>query len=188
MVLLIDNYDSFTYNIMQYCMELNYDIKVIRNDQMKLEQILALNPKKIIISPGPGSPKDTGISLDVIKKLQNSVPILGVCLGHQLIAQYFGANIIRSANIMHGKTSVIIQQNSSIIFNEMPKEFTQTRYHSLIVEPNNLPSDITVTAKTKYDEIMALEIKDKHIYGVQFHPESIMSEYGHKIFNNFLTI
>ena len=189
MILMIDNYDSFTYNIVQYCLELGADLKVIRNDEMSVEDIEKLNPEKIIISPGPATPKEAGISLDVIRYFQDKKPIFGICLGHQAIAEAFGAEIKEAKNMMHGKTSVIEVTAKSKIFEEVPKEFIATRYHSLVVNKKDLPSVIIPTAYSKDDEeIMALEIKNKSIYGVQFHPESIMSEYGHKIINNFLKL
>jgi len=189
MILMIDNYDSFTYNIVQYCLELCAKLKIIRNDELSLEEIIALNPSKIIISPGPATPDDAGICLEVIKHFAGKKPIFGICLGHQAIAQVFGAKIIRAKNMMHGKTSVIKVIQNTKIFDTLPKEFTQTRYHSLIVEQKDLPKDIIVTSKSADDdEIMSLEIKNKQIFGVQFHPESIMSEHGHKIIDNFLKI
>lgn len=189
MILMIDNYDSFTYNIVQYCLELGADLKVIRNDELSLEEIKALNPSKIIISPGPATPNEAGVCLKVIEYFAGKKPIFGICLGHQAIAQVFGANIVRAKNLMHGKTSKIEVLKDTKIFETLPKEFTQTRYHSLVVQKDSLTKDITVTSKSlDDDEIMSLEIKDKNIYGVQFHPESIMSEYGYKIIDNFLKI
>lgn len=189
MILMIDNYDSFTYNIVQYCLELGANLKVIRNDELSLEEIIALNPSKIIISPGPATPDDAGVCLEVIKYYSDKKPIFGICLGHQAIAQVFGAKVVRAKNMMHGKTSLIKVTHDTKIFSTLPKEFIQTRYHSLIVEKNNLPNTIIVTSKSDDDdEIMSLEIKDKQIFGVQFHPESIMSEYGYKIIDNFLKI
>ena len=189
MVLMIDNYDSFTYNIVQYCKELGANLKVIRNDELSLEEIKELNPEKIILSPGPSTPNEAGVTLDVIKEFKDTTPIFGVCLGHQAIAQAFGAEVVRAKNMMHGKTSKIKQLSDTIIFKELPKEFTQTRYHSLVVKKDSVPDVIKVTATSVDDkEIMALEIKGKPIYGVQFHPESIMSEYGHKILDNFLKL
>ena len=189
MILMIDNYDSFTYNIVQYCLELGADLKIIRNDELTLKQIEDLNPQKIIISPGPATPDDAGVCLEVIKYFAGKKPIFGICLGHQAIAQVFGANVLRAKNMMHGKTSLIKVVKDTKIFDGLPKEFTQTRYHSLIVEKENLPEDIIVTSYSEDDnEIMSLEIKDKQIYGVQFHPESIMSEHGHKIIDNFLKL
>jgi anthranilate synthase component 2 len=189
MILMIDNYDSFTYNIVQYCLELGADLKVIRNDELSVEEIAALNPEKIIISPGPATPDDAGVSLDVIKYFQDKIPILGICLGHQSIAQCFGGNVVRAKNMMHGKTSLMQREGECAIFKKMPEIFTATRYHSLIVEQKNLPEVIIPTAYSQDDhEIMALKIKDRPIYGVQFHPESIMSEFGYDILENFLKL
>lgn len=189
MILMIDNYDSFTYNIVQYCLELGADLKVIRNDEMSIEEIEKLNPEKIIISPGPATPNEAGISLSVIEHFDGKIPILGICLGHQAIAQSFGGEIIRAKNMMHGKTSKIKVTEDNQIFKDLPDEFTQTRYHSLTVKKDDLPSIVEVTSVSENDdEIMSLKIKDKDIYGVQFHPESIMSEYGHEMLDNFLKI
>ncbi len=189
MVLMIDNYDSFTYNIVQYCLELGADLKVIRNDEMSIDEIKALKPEKIIISPGPATPDDAGVSLEVIDRFKDQVPILGICLGHQSIAQVFGGNVVRARNMMHGKTSRIERKGECPIFSKMPEMFTATRYHSLIVEQKGLPEAIEPTAYSADDhEIMALQIKGKPIYGVQFHPESIMSEFGYEILDNFLKL
>ncbi len=186
---MIDNYDSFTYNIVQYCRELGADLKIIRNDEMSVLEIEKLNPQKIIISPGPASPDEAGVTLEVIKYFQDKLPILGICLGHQSIAQVFGAEIIRAKNMMHGKTSVMKQTATCKIFQDLPQEFIATRYHSLIVDKNTLPNTIEPTVYSKDDdEIMALKVKDKDIYGIQFHPESIMSEHGHEMIGNFLKI
>ena len=187
MVLMIDNYDSFTYNIVQYCLELGANLKIIRNDELSLEEIELLSPEKIIISPGPATPNEAGVSLEVIRYFAGKIPILGICLGHQAIAQAFGGNVIRAKRMMHGKTSIINQNAKSALFENLPKSFTATRYHSLIVEQEHLPECIIPTAYSNDDnEIMALQIKDQPIYGVQFHPESIFSEHGHTILNNFL--
>ena len=189
MILMIDNYDSFTYNIVQYCLELGADLKVIRNDELSVEEIEALHPEKIIISPGPATPNEAGVCLDVIKYFADKVPILGICLGHQAIGQAFGGDVIKAPNMMHGKTSQIEVVNPSCIFEGLPKEFTQTRYHSLIVDKKTMPDIIEPLAYSKDDnELMALKIKDKNIYGVQFHPESVMSEYGKEILHNFLKL
>jgi anthranilate synthase component 2 len=186
---MIDNYDSFTYNIVQYCLELGANLKVIRNDELSIQEIEALNPEKIILSPGPGTPNEAGVCLDVIQHFANSTPIFGICLGHQSIAQAFGAKVIRAKNMMHGKTSKVKVANTSVLFEGIPSEFTQTRYHSLSVENKNLPESIVPTSfSTDDNEIMSLEIKNKQIYGVQFHPESIMSEYGFEMINNFLKL
>jgi anthranilate synthase component 2 len=189
MILMIDNYDSFTYNIVQYCLELGADLKVIRNDELTLQEIENLNPQKIIISPGPATPNEAGVSLDVIKRFKNEKPIFGICLGHQSIAQAFGGEIIRAKNMMHGKTSQVDIIKHDEIFKNLPQEFRATRYHSLTVNKDNIPDNIEVLAYSKDDnEIMALKIKDLPIYGVQFHPESIMSEFGYEIIDNFLKI
>jgi anthranilate synthase component 2 len=189
MILMIDNYDSFTYNIVQYCLELGANLKVIRNDELSIEEIGKLNPEKIIISPGPATPNEAGISLNAISFFADKLPIFGICLGHQAIAQAFGANIIRAKNMMHGKTSIIKQTEKTKIFENLPKEFTMTRYHSLVVEKDNLPNIVLPTSYSIDDEeIMSLEIKGKDIYGVQFHPESILSEYGYEILDNFLKL
>jgi len=189
MVLMIDNYDSFTYNIVQYCRELGADLKVIRNDELTVDEIIELNPDKIIISPGPATPNEAGVCLEVIKYFAESTPILGICLGHQSIAQVFGAEVIRAPIMMHGKTSKIKVLCEDLIFKNLPKIMTQTRYHSLVVNKDNLPDNIIITSKSlDDDEIMSLRIKDKDVYGVQFHPESVMSEYGHEMLDNFLKI
>lgn len=189
MILMIDNYDSFTYNVVQYCLELGANLKVIRNDELTVEEIKALNPDKIIISPGPATPNEAGVTLDVIREFANTTPIFGICLGHQSIAQAFGAEVIRAKNMMHGKTSQVEVSQDTIVFDGLPKEFRATRYHSLTVNKENIPDNIIVTSYSQDDhEIMSLEIKDKPIYGVQFHPESIMSEYGHEMLGNFLKL
>ncbi len=189
MVLMIDNYDSFTYNIVQYCLELGADLKVIRNDELNIEEIEALNPEKIIISPGPATPNEAGVSLEVIKHFGGKIPILGICLGHQAIGQAFGGKVVRAKRMMHGKTSTTKQLHNSCLFDGLPETFTTTRYHSLTVEQESLPAVVIPTAYSTDDhEIMALQIKDKQIYGVQFHPESILSEHGHAILNNFLKL
>jgi anthranilate synthase component 2 len=187
MILMIDNYDSFTYNIVQYCLELGANLKVIRNDEMSVEEIKKLNPEKIIISPGPSTPKEAGVSIEVIKKINK--PILGVCLGHQSIAYAFGAEIIRAKNLMHGKTSDIEITIYDDIYKDLPQKFRVTRYHSLVVDEKTLPSFIIPTSySTDDNEIMSIRVKDKPIFGVQYHPESIMSEYGKEILNNFLKL
>ena len=189
MVLMIDNYDSFTYNVVQYCRELGADLKIIRNDELNIEEIKALNPEKIILSPGPSTPDEAGVTLEVIKTFADSTPIFGICLGHQSIAQAFGGEVIRAKNMMHGKTSQVEVDCETPIFKDLPSEFRATRYHSLTVNKENLPSNIIATSHSKDDdEIMSLQIKDKPIYGVQFHPESIMSEHGHEMLDNFLKL
>ncbi|EJF06360.1 glutamine amidotransferase of anthranilate synthase or aminodeoxychorismate synthase [Thiovulum sp. ES] len=190
MILMIDNYDSFTYNIVQYCNELGADLKVVRNDEVSVEQIREMNPEKIIISPGPASPNEAGISLDVVDKLGKAeIPILGICLGHQTIAQVFGGEIVEAKNMMHGKTSQIQLFGENEIFNGIPKEFRATRYHSLVVNRDNLSEDIEPLAWSADDkELMAMKVKNLPIYGIQFHPESIMSEFGHEMLDNFLKL
>ena len=189
MVLMIDNYDSFTYNIVQYCLELGADLKVIRNDEMSIDEIRALNPEKIIISPGPATPNEAGVSLEVVKTFHKDTPIFGICLGHQTIAQAFGGTIVRAKNLMHGKTSEMDIHAESPIFKFMPETFIATRYHSLVVDKESLPSHIIPTAYSHDDhEIMALQIDGYPVYGVQFHPESIMSEHGHLMLDNFLKL
>jgi anthranilate synthase component 2 len=186
---MIDNYDSFTYNVVQYCKELGADLMVIRNDEMDIEEIKALHPEKIILSPGPATPDEAGVTLDVIREFADTTPIFGICLGHQSIAQAFGGEVIRAKNMMHGKTSQVEVTRKTPIFDAIPGEFRATRYHSLSVSQKNLPEQIVPTAYSKDDqEIMALQIKDKPVYGVQFHPESIMSEYGHEMLDNFLKL
>ena len=189
MILMIDNYDSFTYNVVQYCLELGANLKVVRNDELTIEEIENLNPSKIIISPGPATPNEAGISLEAIDHFKDEIPILGICLGHQAIAQVFGGKVVEAKNMMHGKTSLIHKTKKTSIFDGLPEDFTMTRYHSLVVEQENLPSDIIPTSYSIDDhEIMSLEIKGRDIYGVQFHPESILSEYGYEILNNFLKL
>ena len=187
MVLMIDNYDSFTYNIVQYCLELGANLKVIRNDELSIKEIKKLNPEKIIISPGPSTPKEAGVSVEVIQKIDK--PLLGVCLGHQSIAYAFGGEVIRAKNLMHGKTSEIKITENDVLFNNLPNSFRVTRYHSLVVNKENLPKNLIPTSYSLDDnEIMSLRVKDKPVFGVQFHPESIMSEYGKEIIDNFLKL
>jgi len=189
MVLMIDNYDSFTYNVVQYCRELGADLKIIRNDEMTIDEIKALNPEKIILSPGPATPDDAGVTLEVIKEFADTTPIFGICLGHQSIAQAFGGEVVRAKNMMHGKTSQVKVDCETPIFKDLPKEFRATRYHSLTVKKETLPETIIATSHSMDDdEIMSLQIKDKPIYGVQFHPESIMSEHGYEMLDNFLKL
>lgn len=190
MILMIDNYDSFTYNIVQYLGELGADVQVYRNDALTLADIEALAPAKIVISPGPCSPSEAGISVEVIKHFAGSVPILGVCLGHQSIGQAFGGDVIRARQVMHGKLSPIYHNNSGV-FSSLPSPFTATRYHSLVVNSKALPDCLEVTAWTQLadgsvDEIMGLRHKTLDLEGVQFHPESILSEHGHQLLKNFL--
>lgn len=186
MLLMIDNYDSFTYNIVQYFGELGENVRTVRNDEITLEQIAAMKPDRICISPGPKAPKDAGISLDILREFKGKLPILGVCLGHQAIGEAFGGNVIRAKQVMHGKTSSIAHIGEGV-FTDLPSPFTVIRYHSLAIERASLPSCLEVTAWTDDGEIMGVRHKDYDIEGVQFHPESILSEHGHALFKNFLT-
>ncbi|MEF3191671.1 MAG: aminodeoxychorismate/anthranilate synthase component II [Campylobacterales bacterium] len=189
MVLMIDNYDSFTYNIVQYCRELGADLNIIRNDELTVDEIEALAPQKIILSPGPATPDEAGVTLDVIKRLKGKIPMLGICLGHQAIGQAFGGKVVRAPRLMHGKTSIMRQTAQTPLFKGIPNKFTATRYHSLVVEKESCPAALTITAVSEDDDqIMAFESKELGVYGVQFHPESIMSEYGHEILKNFLEL
>ncbi len=187
MLLVIDNYDSFTYNLVQYLGELGANVSVYRNDKITINEIKELTPERILISPGPCTPKDAGISIDVIKNFAGKVPILGVCLGHQSIGEAFGGNVIRAKNLMHGKTSKIHHNNKGV-FKDLSNPFSATRYHSLIVEKESLPDCLEITAWTKDDEIMGLRHKEFQVEGVQFHPESILTQEGKKLLNNFLTM
>ncbi|MDD5681025.1 MAG: aminodeoxychorismate/anthranilate synthase component II [Candidatus Omnitrophica bacterium] len=187
MILVIDNYDSFTYNLVQYLGELGAELKVFRNDKINLNDIGKMKPEKIIISPGPGYPAQAGISEELIKSFAPRLPILGVCLGHQAIGEAFGAKITKAVRLMHGKTS-LIYHNGEGIFKSVKNPFEATRYHSLLVERNSLPDCFSITAETKEKEIMALKHKKYPLYGVQFHPESILTQEGMKILKNFLEI
>ena len=189
MLLMIDNYDSFTYNLVQYLGELGEDVHVYRNDKITIDEIETLAPRHIVISPGPCTPNEAGISLDVIRHFQNKLPILGICLGHQSIGQAFGGKVVHAGNIMHGKTSAI-HHNDVDIFKGLNNPFTATRYHSLVVEHNSVPDCLEITAWTEEDngniEIMGLRHKDLPISGVQFHPESILTDHGHDLLKNFI--
>ncbi|OYO32075.1 aminodeoxychorismate/anthranilate synthase component II [Janthinobacterium sp. PC23-8] len=185
MLLMIDNYDSFTYNIVQYFGELGEDVRVYRNDEITIEQIEALNPDRICISPGPKAPAQAGISVDVLKHFAGKKPILGVCLGHQAIGEAFGGKVIRAKQVMHGKTSVIAHTGVGV-FKDIPSPFTVIRYHSLAIERASLPACLEVTAWTDDGEIMGVRHRQFDIEGVQFHPESILSEHGHALLKNFL--
>ncbi|MDA8362105.1 MAG: aminodeoxychorismate/anthranilate synthase component II [Gammaproteobacteria bacterium] len=186
MLLMIDNYDSFTYNLVQYLGELGEDVKVARNDQISLEEIARLHPARIVISPGPCTPNEAGISLDLILRFGAEIPILGVCLGHQSIGQAFGGQVVRAQQVMHGKTSAIAHTGQGV-FADLPSPFVATRYHSLVVARDDLPDCLEITAWSADDnEIMGLRHKNWPVEGVQFHPESILSEHGHKLLQNFL--
>jgi anthranilate synthase component 2 len=190
MLLMIDNYDSFTYNLVQYLGELGQDVRVARNDELSVEQIRKLAPERIVISPGPGTPEQAGVTLEMIDKLGGQIPILGVCLGLQCIGQVYGGKVARASAIMHGKTS-LIHHTGKGVFARLPNAFTATRYHSLVIEKTSLPSVLELTAWTQnddgsLDEIMGLRHKTLAVEGVQFHPESILTEHGHDLLRNFL--
>jgi anthranilate synthase/aminodeoxychorismate synthase-like glutamine amidotransferase len=186
-VLVIDNYDSFTYNLVQYLGELGQELKVVRNDAMTVDQIAALKPERIVISPGPCTPKEAGISVDTIKRLAGSIPILGVCLGHQSIGEAFGGEVVRAERLMHGKTSMI-RHDQRTIFRNLPNPFEATRYHSLIVRRETLPSCLEISAETAEGEIMGLRHRTLPVEGVQFHPESILTRPGKDLLRNFLSL
>jgi len=192
MLLMVDNYDSFTYNIVQYLAELGADVKVVRNDELTVDQVIDLNPERIVVSPGPCTPDEAGISLALIERLKGTLPILGICLGHQSIGQAFGGQIVRARNVMHGKVSDIYHTDTGV-FSSLAQPFTATRYHSLVIDKQSLPESLEVTAWTQLDngeidEIMGVRHKQLPIEGVQFHPESIMSQHGHTLLQNFLEL
>ncbi len=191
MLLVIDNYDSFTYNVVQYFIELGADVRVEKNDAISVAQIYSLNPSHIVISPGPCSPREAGISQDVVAEFSGKIPLLGVCLGHQTIAAVFGAKIVRADKAVHGKTSAVHHSGKGV-FRGIPAPVRMTRYHSLVVDQNTLPAELEVTAWTENGDgmmhnIMGLRHREYALEGVQFHPESVLSEAGHKLFNNFLS-
>ena len=187
MTLMIDNYDSFTYNLVQYLGELGADLKVVRNDELTVAEVIALVPERIVISPGPGRPQAAGICLELIQQMAGTLPLLGVCLGHQAIGEAFGAIIDYAPELMHGKVSEV-SHNDSTLFAGVPNPFTATRYHSLVIDPASAPGNFTVTATTADGVIMALEDDKRRLYGVQFHPESIMTPDGKRILQNFLEV
>ncbi len=187
MILVIDNYDSFTYNLVQYIGELGAEVAVYRNDELTVEQALALEPEKIVISPGPGTPADAGISIALINAVKGKIPLFGVCLGHQAIGEALGGKVVRAGQIMHGKTSQIYHDGKGV-FRSLPNPFTATRYHSLVVERESLPSELEITAWTEDGVIMGLQSSELSLYGVQFHPESIMTSVGHDLIRNFLEL
>ena len=188
MILLIDNYDSFSYNLYQYIGEMTTDIRVIRNDEMTVDEIRELDPEHIILSPGPGRPEDAGVIIDAVKELGSTIPMLGVCLGHQAICAAFGADIIHARQLMHGKQSRVELDNECLLFEGLEHETEVARYHSLAADTDTMPDVLKVTAKTDDGEIMAVMHKDYPIYGVQFHPESIMTPDGKKMLKNFLSV
>ncbi|MBK4738190.1 aminodeoxychorismate/anthranilate synthase component II [Noviherbaspirillum pedocola] len=186
MLLMIDNYDSFTYNLVQYFGELGEDVRTVRNDEITLDDIAAMKPDRICISPGPCTPREAGVSVPVLQRFAGQIPILGVCLGHQSIGEAFGGKVIRAKEVMHGKTSPIEHTNTGV-FRDLPNPYTVTRYHSLAIERESLPDCLEVTAWTPDGEIMGVRHKEYDIEGVQFHPESILTEHGHQLLKNFLT-
>jgi len=185
MVLMIDNYDSFTYNLVQYLGELGEQVRVVRNDEVSVDEVEALAPARVVISPGPCTPSEAGISLGVIDRLAGRVPILGVCLGHQAIGQAFGGKVVRARQVMHGKVSRI-RHDGRGVFADVPNDFVATRYHSLVVERASLPECLLVTAESEDGEIMGLRHRSLPVEGVQFHPEALLTEHGHKMLENFL--
>lgn len=186
MILMIDNYDSFTYNIVQYIEQMGVKVFVARNDEITIDEIKKLNPKGIVISPGPGRPDSAGISLDVIKHFSGVLPVLGVCLGHQTIAQYFGGSIVSAKKLMHGKTSVI-EADGKMLYKGIKKPFPAMRYHSLVVDEKSMPDCLVVTSRSDDDEIMGIRHIEHNTEGIQFHPESIMTNVGKRLLRNFLT-
>lgn len=185
MLLMIDNYDSFTYNLVQYFSDLGEEVSVFRNDEVTVAQITALAPERIVISPGPCTPDEAGVSLSVIEHFSQNIPVLGVCLGHQSIGQAFGGRIVHAKQLMHGKTSPIFHSNTGV-FRGLPNPFIATRYHSLVIERATIPDSLEITAWTEDEEIMGVRHRSLAIEGVQFHPESILSEQGHQMLRNFL--
>ena len=190
MILMIDNYDSFTYNVVQYLAELKADVKVVRNDEITVADVEALAPEKIVISPGPCTPNEAGISVAVIERFAGKIPLLGICLGHQSIGQAFGGKVVRAREVMHGKTSPIYHANTGV-FHGLANPFEATRYHSLVIERESLPDCLEITAWTQtddgeIDEIMGVRHRELAVEGVQFHPESILTEHGHDLLKNFL--
>ena len=187
MLLMIDNYDSFTYNLVQYLGEMKAELQVHRNDQVTIEQVRALQPDRILVSPGPCSPRDSGLSNEIIRVFGQEIPVFGVCLGHQCIGHTFGANVVVNYRMMHGKTS-LIRHNGRDLFAGMPNPFAATRYHSLVIQRESVPDCLEITAETEEGEIMGVRHKELPIWGVQFHPESILTESGRTILRNFLQL
>lgn len=187
MILVIDNYDSFTYNLVQYLGELGAEMRVFRNDEITVEQAVALNPEKVLVSPGPCTPKEAGISCDIIREFGPRIPLFGVCLGHQAIGDVYGGKVVRADRLMHGKTSPMIHEGESV-FKGLPSPFDATRYHSLIIERKSIPDCLKITAWTAEGEIMGVQHKEHPVHGVQFHPESILTVEGKKLLQNFLDL
>ncbi len=188
MILLVDNYDSFTYNLYQYFSQIGNTVEVFRNDKIDIAKIQELNPKGIVLSPGPGRPEDSGVCIDILKQLSGKLPILGVCLGHQAIGLVYGGKVVNAPSIMHGKVS-LIEHDGKDIYKSLPSPFLATRYHSLVIQPESLPKDLEIASKTQDGVIMGVRHKTKpHLYGVQFHPESIMTQNGLELVRNFSRI
>jgi anthranilate synthase component 2 len=185
MLIMIDNYDSFTYNLVQYLGELGEEVRTFRNDEISVDEIAKLSPDRIMVSPGPGKPDAAGVSLQVITHFAGKVPLMGVCLGHQSIGQAFGGKVVHAKEVMHGKTSMV-EHDGSKLFADIPSPYRVTRYHSLVVERKSLPAELEVTAWTNDGEIMGLRHRDMLLVGVQYHPESILTEHGHRLLQNFL--
>jgi anthranilate synthase/aminodeoxychorismate synthase-like glutamine amidotransferase len=185
MILVIDNYDSFTYNLVQYLGELGAEVRVFRNDELSVEKIALLTPSHIVISPGPCTPNEAGITLATIERVAGRIPILGVCLGHQAIGQAFGGKVVRAKQVMHGKTSRV-RHDGKGVFNLLPKDFIVTRYHSLVVERESLPACLEISAESEDGEIMGLRHRSAPLEGVQFHPEALLTEHGHELLQNFI--
>ena len=187
MILVIDNYDSFTFNLVQYLGELGAEMRVYRNDKITVEEAVALNPEKVLVSPGPCTPKEAGISCDIVREFGPRLPLFGVCLGHQAVGDVYGGNVVRADRLMHGKTSPMIHEGKSV-FKELPSPFDATRYHSLIIERESIPECLEITAWTAEGEIMGVQHKEHPVHGVQFHPESILTVEGKKLLQNFLDL
>jgi len=187
MILVIDNYDSFTFNLVQYLGELGAEMRVFRNDMITVEEAVALNPEKMLVSPGPCTPKEAGVSCDIIREFGPRLPVFGVCLGHQAIGDVYGGNVVRADRLMHGKTSPILHEGKSV-FKGLPSPFEATRYHSLIIERSSIPDCLEITARTAEGEIMGVMHKEHPVHGVQFHPESILTVEGKKLLQNFLDL
>ncbi len=185
MILIIDNYDSFTYNLVQYLGEMNVELKVVRNDKITIDEIRKLHPEGIVISPGPCTPKEAGVSVPLIKEFYKEIPILGVCLGHQSIGEAFGGDVVKAPSVVHGKTSEVLHEGKGI-FNSIPNKFLATRYHSLVISPKTMPAVLEVTAKTQDGVVMGVQHKQYPIFGVQFHPESIATQHGKILLRNFV--
>jgi anthranilate synthase component II len=185
MIAMLDNYDSFTYNLVQYLGELGAEVRVFRNDEITVEELEALRPSHVVISPGPGTPDEAGITLELIRKLAGRTPVLGVCLGHQAIGQVFGGKVVRAGQVMHGKVSTV-RHDAKGVFASLPDEFVATRYHSLVVEKASLPSCLEISAHSEDGEIMGLRHRALPVEGVQFHPEALLTEHGHRMLQNFI--